>query len=214
MVAALGLSSCSDYLDRTPLDSNSDATNWTSESAIEIYSWKFYGYLSELSYGSGWTKGQYHSESLTDDYATESFTEFTKNIPNASSAWNTPYDRIREANIMLNRIDLVPDLSEKAANHWKGVARFFRALYHFNLVKTYGDVVWVEDEIDFSKDENVKRSRDSRVTVMDNVVADLEFAVKQLLFSGRRWCQHHQQYGCGCPAFQSGTLRGCMGEIS
>lgn len=38
MVAALGLSSCSDYLDRTPLDSNSDATNWTSESAIEIYS--------------------------------------------------------------------------------------------------------------------------------------------------------------------------------
>ena len=35
----------------------------------------------------------------------------------------------------------------------------------------------MEDEIDFSKDENVKRSRDSRVTVMDNVVADLEFAV-------------------------------------
>ena len=176
-VMAIGFNSCNDYLNRTPLDSNSDATNWTSEPAIEIYSWKFYGYLSEMSYGSGWTKGQYHSEYLTDDYASESFTEFTKNIPNASSAWNTPYDRIREANIMLNRIDLVPDLSEKAANHWKGVARFFRALYHFNLVKTYGDVVWVEDEIDFSKDENVKRSRDSRVTVMDNVVADLEFAV-------------------------------------
>lgn len=176
-VMAIGFNSCNDYLNRTPLDSNSDATNWTSESAIEIYSWKFYGYLSEMSYGSGWTKGQYHSEYLTDDYASESFTEFTKNIPNASSDWNTPYDRIREANIMLNRIDLVPDLSEKAANHWRGVARFFRALYHFNLVKTYGDVVWVEDEIDFSKDENVKRSRDSRVTVMDNVVADLEFAV-------------------------------------
>ena len=175
--AVMSLSSCSDYLDRTPLDSNSDATNWTSEAALETYSWKFYGYLNELSYGSGWTKGQYHSETLTDDYAPESFEMFTKNIPASSTAWNTPYDRIREANILLNRVDRVPGLSEAAANHWRGVARFFRALYHFQLVKTYGDVVWVEDEIDFSKEENVTKERDSRVTVMKNVVADLQFAV-------------------------------------
>ena len=176
-IAVVGLYGCNKYLDLKPLDSNSDSTNWTSESAIETYSWKFYGYLSELSYGSGWTRGQYHAEGLTDDYAPESFVEFTKTIPNSSGTWNTNYDRIREANIMLNRIDLVPDLSEKAANHWRGVARFFRALYHYNLVRTYGDVVWVEEEIDFSKEENITRPRDSRVTVMDNIVADLEFAM-------------------------------------
>lgn len=177
VMAVVGLYGCNKYLDLKPLDSNSDSTNWTSESAIETYSWKFYGYLSELSYGSGWTRGQYHAEGLTDDYATESFVEFTKTIPNSSGTWNTNYDRIREANIMLNRIDLVPNLSENAANHWRGVARFFRALYHYNLVRTYGDVVWVEEEIDFSKEENVTRPRDSRVTVMDNIVADLEFAM-------------------------------------
>lgn len=180
-VAAIGLSGCSDYLDKKPLDSNSDDTNWTSESALEIYSWKFYGYLSSMSYGSGWTRGQYHGETLTDDYATESFTEFTKNVPNSSSAWNTPYDRIREANILLSRVDRIPNLSEAAANHWRGVARFFRALYHYELVKTYGDVVWVDSEVDFSKQENVTRPRDSRVTVMDNVVADLEFAMNNCL---------------------------------
>ena len=177
VIAVVGLYGCNKYLDLKPLDSNSDSTNWSSESAIETYSWKFYGYLSELSYGSGWTRGQYHAEGLTDDYATESFVEFTKTIPNSSGTWNTNYDRIREANIMLNRIDLVPNLSEKAANHWRGVARFFRALYHYNLVRTYGDVVWVEEEIDFSKEENITRPRDSRVTVMDNIVADLEFAM-------------------------------------
>lgn len=177
-LAVTGFSGCSKYLDLKPMDSNSDATNWTSESALETFSWKFYGYLSEMSYGSGWSRGQYHAEGLTDDYATESFVEFTKTIPNSSGTWNTNYDRIREANILLNRIDLVPNLSEQAANHWRGVARFFRALYHFNLVKTYGDVVWVEDEVDFSVEENVTRARDSRVTVMDNVVADLDFAVK------------------------------------
>ena len=177
VLAILGLNGCSKYLDRTPLDSNSDATNWTSESAIETFSWKFYGYLSELSYGSGWTRGQYHGETLTDDYSTETFSEFTKNVPNSGGVWNTNYDRIREANIMLSRIDLVPGLSDAAANHWKGVAKFFRAIYYYNLVRTYGDVVWVDAEVDFSKEENVTLPRTSRVTVMDNVVADLEFAV-------------------------------------
>ena len=177
VLAVFGLNGCSKYLDLKPMDSNSDATNWTSEAAIESYSWKFYGYLSELSYGSGWTRGQYHGETLTDDYTTESFTEFTKNVPNSSGVWNTNYDRIREANIMLGRIDIVPGLSEAAANHWKGVAKFFRAIYYYNLVRTYGDVVWVDAELDFSKEENVTKARDSRVTVMDNVVADLEFAM-------------------------------------
>jgi len=172
-----GLCGCSEYLDRKPLDSNSDATNWTSEASLETFAWKFYGRLSEISYGSGWTKGQYHGESLTDDYATESFTEFTKTVPNSSGVWNTNYDRIREANILIARVDEVPNLSTEAANHWKGIGRFFRALYYYNLVRTYGDVVWVEEDLDFSKEENLKRSRDSRVVVMDNVVADLEFAM-------------------------------------
>ncbi len=176
-IAAIGLSGCSDYLDKKPLDSNSDATNWTSEASIKTFSWKFYSYMSSMSYGNGWTKGQYHSEGLTDDYSSATFTEFTKNIPNSSGSWNTPYDRIRETNILLNRIDRVPGLSETVSNHWKGVARFFRALYHFDLVKTYGDIVWVDSEVDFTKEENRMRARDSRTLVMDNVVADLEFAM-------------------------------------
>lgn len=177
LLAVAGLSGCDAYLDQKPLDSNSDATNWTSEAALETFSWKFYGYLNELSYGNGWTRGQYHSETLTDDYATETFTEFTKTVPPSSGVWNTNYDRIREANILLSRVDLVPDLPEKAANHWKGVARFFRSVYYFNLVKTYGDVVWVDSEVDFSKEENVNLPRTSRVNVMENVVSDLQFAV-------------------------------------
>lgn len=177
VVAVFGLSGCNEYLNRTPLDANSDATNWTSESAIETYAWKFYGRLSEQSYGSGWTRGQYHADNLSDDYATESFTEFTKTVPNSGGTWNTNYDRIRETNIMLDRIDRVPDLPEAAANHWKGVAKFFRSLYYFNLVKTYGDVVWVDAEVDYSKEENVKLPRTSRVDVMSNVIKDLQFAV-------------------------------------
>lgn len=176
-VAILSFGSCSDYLGRSPLDSNSDATNWTSEESIETFTWKFYGYLREKSYGNGNTRGQYHIEQLTDDYSPETFPSFTKQVPASSSAWNTPYDRIRETNILINRIGLVPNLPEKAAKHWEGVAKFFRSLYYFDLVSTYGDVVWVDDEVDYSKEEERMKSRTSRIDVMTNVVNDLQFAV-------------------------------------
>ena len=32
--AIVALSGCNDYLDKVPLDSNSDATNWKNEAAI------------------------------------------------------------------------------------------------------------------------------------------------------------------------------------
>lgn len=180
-IAVVGFNSCSDYLDRTPLDSNSDATNWTSESALQIYSWSLYSDISGYAYGSGWTRGQYHSESITDDYAADSYAEFTKNIPTYSSSWSTPYTYIRKANILYNRVDLVPDLSKEAANHWKGVACFFRALHHFALLKTYGDIVWVDDELtDLSNDAVTKKSRDSRIVVANNIIADLQFATDNL----------------------------------
>ena len=176
-VVIVSLSGCNEYLNRVPLDSNSDATNWTSESAIETYSWNLYGDLSGWSYGSSWTRGQYHGEPLTDDYSTESFSQFTVSVPGSSGSWNTPYDRIRKANVMLARIDLVPNITDAAANHWRGVARFFRALHHFELLKTYGDVVWIDSEVDIADEEALQRGRDNRVTVADNIVADLQFAV-------------------------------------
>ena len=176
-VVIVSLAGCDDYLNRVPLDSNSDATNWSSESSIETYSWNLYGDLSGWSYGSGWTRGQYHGEPLTDDYSTESFSQFTVSVPGSSGSWNTPYDNIRKANVMLARIDEVPNMSTAAANHWRGVARFFRALHHFELLKTYGDVVWIDSEVDIADEEALQRPRDNRVTVADNIVADLQFAV-------------------------------------
>lgn len=176
VLAIAALSGCNDYLDKVPLDSNSDATNWKNAAAIETYSWNLYGDLSAFSYGSGWTRGQYHAEGLTDDYTTESFSQFTQNVPSSASSWNDPYSNIRKANVMLARIDQVPNLADAVANHWRGVARFFRALWHFELLKTYGDVVWVDGEVNIADGESLQKARDSRTTVAENIIADLEFA--------------------------------------
>lgn len=171
---ALTLGSCSDYLDKKPLDQNSDATNWTSEASLETYAWNLYGNFS--GYGSGWSRGQYHSSGMCDDYSADDFSQPTKSIPSSSGAWNSPYTEIRRANILLNRVDLIPNLSDEAANHWRGIARFFRAQQHYNLVQTYGDVVWVDTEMDIDDAASLNKGRDSRVLVMKNVCEDLKFA--------------------------------------
>ena len=77
---------------------------------------------------------------------------------------------------MLSRIDKVPGLTEEVANHWRGVARFFRALWHFELLKTYGDIVWVDGEVNVGDAEALSRPRESRVTVAEKILADLQFA--------------------------------------
>ena len=174
LIVAFALASCESYLDRAPLDSNSDATNWSNESALEIYAWSLYGNLD--GYGSGWSKGQYFNDAMSDDYVQTDYTQPTISVPAKNSVWSASYVEIRRANILLARVDRVPGLSQEAANHWKGVARFFRAQQHFDLVKTFGDCVWVESEANIDDNEFLHQQRTDRVTVMKNVCEDLKFA--------------------------------------
>ncbi len=80
---------------------------------------------------------------------------------------------------MLERIDQVP-MADEAKNHWKGVARFFRAFQYFQLVQTFGGVPWYSHSSDISDTGQVYKPRDSHQLVMDSVLADLNFAVANL----------------------------------
>ena len=180
-LVAFAFASCESYLDRAPMDSNSDATNWSSESALEIYAWSLYANFE--GYGSGWTRGQYLSEAMSDDYVQDSYAKPTESAPSANSAWSNPYVEIRRANILLSRVDKVPGLSATAANHWKGVAKFFRAQQYYKLVTTFGDCVWVDAEVDIDNAEALNQPRTSRVDVMKNVCADLQFAAENCRYT-------------------------------
>lgn len=175
------LVSCQDYLNRVPLDANSDATNWSNEASLSTFANMLYETFD--GYGSGWSRGQYLSSGLSDDYCCDTYTYPTQTVPSSSSSWSSPYSWIRRSNILLARVDKVPNLSESAANHWRGVARFFRGKEHYELVRTYGDVVWIDSEVDIDDSTTLKKARDPRVTVMKNVCADLQFAAENIPYS-------------------------------
>jgi hypothetical protein len=166
--------SCSKDLNVDTPDQFSDDNFWTSENNVRSYNWGFYDLFT--GYGTG-TSGDFYFSSLTDDQASATFQNFAQNIPTTSGDWNWTY--IRKANIMLERINKVP-MSDEAKNHWRGIARFFRAMDYFTKVKAFGDVPFVNSSLDISQTDVIYKPRDPRALVMDSVLADINYAVENI----------------------------------
>lgn len=171
----LALAGCTKFVDKGLPDTFDDNDFWTTEDKIKTYSWEFYNMFTGFGNGSG--TGDFYFTSFTDDQAAPTFANYAVSAPASSSEWDFAF--IRKANIMLERIDQAP-ISDEAKNHWKGVARFFRAFRYLQLVQAYGNVPWIGRSMDISETGMIYKPRDSRVLVMDSVLADIDFAAANL----------------------------------
>jgi hypothetical protein len=171
-----GCNKADDFLNKPPLDQLTDDTYWTSEGNVRTFAWGFYptyfpGYASgfDLSWG-----GYFSGESLNDDFAPTTATQFTKTIPATGGGWT--FTNIRRVNLYIQRIKTVP-MSAEAIGNWVGVARFFRALEFSSKVRTFGDFPWYGQVITNENDTTLLyKPRDSRELVMDSVLEDFKFA--------------------------------------
>lgn len=168
------LAGCKKFVDKVPLDSFSDNDFWKSENSLRTYNWEFYNLFT--GYGTG-ASGDFYFSSFTDDQDASALQTFPQNAAASNAAWNFYW--VRKANIMLERIDDVP-IDDASKNHWKGVAKFFRAYTYFNLVKTFGGVPFINRSLDLPDTSLIYKGRDPRALVMDSVLADLNFAVANL----------------------------------
>ena len=71
-------------------------------------------------------------------------------------------------------------LTTEEANHYLGVARFFRAFEYANLIRHFGDVPYINEYLDQSNVEAIYAPRTPRAAVVDSIMADLQFAVANL----------------------------------
>lgn len=168
-----------DFLERLPQDTLVDETYWSNETNVRTFAWGFYTAFFD-GYGSSFTWGRYFSgQSLNDDFAPSSPPQFTKNIPASGGGWS--FSWVRKANIFIDRVQTVP-MGTEAVNHWVGIGRFFRALEYHDLVKRFGDVPWYGREL-VETDADLYKPRDSRIVVMDSVLADFRFAAANVRVS-------------------------------
>ena len=98
-------------------------------------------------------------------------------VPVASGSGGWSWGNLRKINYFLANYHRADD--QEAKNKYSGIARFFRAYFYYDKVKTFGDVPWYGTVLD-AKDPELYKPRDSRLVVMDSVLADLDYAIAHI----------------------------------
>ena len=99
-------------------------------------------------------------------------TELDEGIPPTTSFWKFSYEKIRKANIFLERIDNVPG-DETVRNLYKAEARFLRAFYHAELIRRFGGIVIV-DKVAPNYQETLNNVRVTFQESVDWVIKELD----------------------------------------
>lgn len=164
LIIIAGLTSCND-LDLAPTNRFTDANYWTStERAAAVlnmaYSQMFdanYFFANErLSDNLFEGRGNTNEKIITAGQADAALGRF-------ANEWADSYSGIKTTHILLNNIDLVPDMEEGVRERMKAEARFIRASLFFRLTSHYGDVPLFDYDISRQEANSIERSPKSEV---------------------------------------------------
>ena len=162
-------------LDLDSKDQISDASFWKTPDQFELAANDFYFSLkgpnyievnSDIAFGSG----------ATVDLSAVSNGSYL--APANSPVWNDAYTGIRATNYLLQKA--AESGLGAQIDRWVGEARFFRAYYYWNLVKTYGGVPLITKVLDVTSAE-VYTPRSTQQQIIDFIIGDLDTAVAKLV---------------------------------
>ena len=177
-MAGMVLFTSCDLLNPNPIDTFTEDNYFTSESNVEMYTNYFYNEWS--AYGTGGASGDFYFNTLNDNQAVTGLAGWGfKNVSASDGTWNACYTEIRRANILLKHIDDV-DMPAASAAYYKSLAHLYRGWQHFCLVRKFGDCYWIENELLPADSAIYNGPRQGRNIVMDNVLADLNYAVENM----------------------------------
>ena len=168
------MSGCNDsFLERYPTDKLSPQTFFQNENDFRVYTNGFYIMLPT-------GPDIYQAERADNIVSNTQISEVwgTRLVPTTDGNWN--WSDLRKINFLLNNENAINYSNTTVRNRYFGIARFFRALFYFEKVKRYGDVPWYSVVIESNDTENLMKPRDSRVLVVDSIIADLDFAIAHL----------------------------------
>ena len=178
-MAGIVLFTSCDLLNNDPYDSFTKGNFFTSETNVEMYTNYFYNEWS--AYGTGGASGDFYFNTLNDNQAVTGLTTWSfKNVPATDGTWSACYTEIRRANILLENIEGVPFQKESTKQYYIALARLYRGWQHFCLVRKFGDCYWVDKTLTKADEDVLYGPRQNRNLVMDNLVADIQFAVENM----------------------------------
>ena len=175
-LAAAGMASCEDFLTRDTYDQIGSDEFWKSETDLALYA---NGFIQKMIPGDGTiTRGDIYADYCAVDIPTDLLRPDGNVSPDNQTGWaESNWTNLRRVNYMLDNMHKCRGrVSDEIYNHYEGVARFWRAYFYWNKVKTFGAVPWYDSTIDSNDHEALYKPRDSREYVMRKVLEDIEFA--------------------------------------
>lgn len=188
VIVLTGLTGCSsDFLDKYPLDQQTEVTAFRTNENFKTYAWGLYEYFDGFPTDGGYIPANISSEYNTDNmiYAKSgeesNYAYQLKKLPATSSSWSFTY--IRRVNIMLQNID-ASAMSDVDKNHWRSVGYFFRALRYFDMMVAYGDVPWLDKVLTDTDVDELYCARTPRDEVAKHILEELLWAEEHIKEGG------------------------------
>ena len=161
-------------MEKFPLDKINDANFWKTPDDLKTYANQFYPILSRID---GWT-----TDNMSDNQGPASLNSFTWNeyvVPSSGGGWaKSDWSGIRSCNYFLQRYSAVKG-SAIDIKRYVAEIRFFKSFYYHAKIKQFGDVPWLSKDLQTNSEE-LMAPRNSRILVMDSVIADLNYAITNL----------------------------------
>ena len=202
LLLALGLSSCSDdFLEDKKQYRYVDETFYQSESSVNAYVNNLYydffdAYKSPtaIKVGSYTTTETSYTEEIGGIGGNTSLINPNATLQNAAdnsnyygtplveNPKNEPYNRIRDCNDMLDKLDVLgANLQQVFRDRVKGQLYYLRALQYYDLMRTYGGVPIITTvQTPSQTDESIKTPRATVTELVNQIVADLDQAANLL----------------------------------
>ena len=119
------------------------------------------------------------------DLATSLYmSDMTLNTPNVAQVnsgmfniFNMTFQRIKDANTIISRIDNITWSDDRVRNRILGEALWFRAYWYYRLVHSFGDIPWIGEEVIGARTDYVSTSR---WAILEQLQKDMEFAAEYL----------------------------------
>ena len=171
-----------DFLDKYPLDEITEAAFFKQPNDLKIYMNQYYdrSVFPLTSIGS-------HSDVGMDTYISEAGIDSRlQGTRTVNSAPSLNYSRVRSVNYFFdNYRKCEADFEEY--KQYVGEAHFFRAMFYYDLLRTFGGVPWITTALNTDSPE-LYSERATRNVIADNIIADLDTAAMYLNDSKTNGC--------------------------
>lgn len=183
LLFALFLAGCNDeFMERYPTTSISDKVFFESVNDLRLYSNTFYEFIQPWDY-----QIFPHQDYVSDNNVTYMDNHERNHLLRGGitasnvSGWNNwnRWGELRRINFMLDHVHRVEGDRATIA-HYTAIARLFRAMWYYDMVKRYNNVPWYSKPLTDADEALLYKTQDSRTLVVDSIIADLNYATTHI----------------------------------